>query len=246
MSIPCAVSAIRGGALPSRGSGVTVLVTNASSCRATSGAASASRQPLALRILTRPPPRARRTRAASSTGPFEAEPLERAVDLDDAAVAGAVAARHRRLPRELRRRAERGDRVEHRLRAAGEDVEAGLDQLGDEHRIDHDLGAGQERGRLGVLGAAEAEDDRRRAAELLGEVRQRRDADPAADEQRPLDVEPVAVPERPEHADLVAGPEPAERLRPRPDRVDEEGELAGRREAERERPRQQASREPRA
>ena len=93
-----------------------------------------------------------------------------------------------------------------------------------------------------MIGAAEAEDDGRRAAELLGEVRQRRDADPAADEQRPLDVEPIAVPQRAEHADLVARPEPAERLRPRADRVDEEGELAGRREAERERARQQAPR----
>src|SRR6266498_4159543 len=40
---------MRTGALPSRGSGVTVLLTNASSERATSGAVSASRQPLALR-----------------------------------------------------------------------------------------------------------------------------------------------------------------------------------------------------
>ena len=31
-SIPASVSAIRSGALPSRGSGVTVFVTNASSC----------------------------------------------------------------------------------------------------------------------------------------------------------------------------------------------------------------------
>ncbi len=122
--------------------------------------------------------------------------------------------------------------MEHRLRAAGQDVEARLDQLGDEHGIDHDVGAGHQVGRRRVFGAAEAENDRRRATELLGEVRQRRDADPAADEQRPLDVEPVAVAERAEHADLVAGPKPAQRLSPRPDRVDEEGELAGRREAE--------------
>src|SRR6266542_6961691 len=40
---------MRTGALPSRGSGVTVLLTNASSERAISGAVSASRQPLALR-----------------------------------------------------------------------------------------------------------------------------------------------------------------------------------------------------
>src|SRR5439155_20809805 len=49
LSIPTSVSAMRTGAFPSRGSGVTVFVTNASSERATSGAISASRQPLALR-----------------------------------------------------------------------------------------------------------------------------------------------------------------------------------------------------
>ena len=38
LSIPTSVSAIRTGAFPSRGSGVTVFVTNASSARATSGA----------------------------------------------------------------------------------------------------------------------------------------------------------------------------------------------------------------
>ena len=39
---------MRSGSLPSRGRGVTVLVTNASRLRATSGAVSASRHPLAL------------------------------------------------------------------------------------------------------------------------------------------------------------------------------------------------------
>src|SRR5439155_17072028 len=48
-SMPTSVSAIRTGALPPRGSGVTVFVTKASSCRATSGAVSASRQPEAFR-----------------------------------------------------------------------------------------------------------------------------------------------------------------------------------------------------
>ena len=48
-SIPTSVSAIRTGALPPRGSGVTVFVTKASSERATSGAVSASRQPEAFR-----------------------------------------------------------------------------------------------------------------------------------------------------------------------------------------------------
>src|SRR5204862_2646735 len=52
-SIPTSVSAIRTGALPPRGSGVTVFVTNASSERATSGAVSASRQPEAFRSTGR-------------------------------------------------------------------------------------------------------------------------------------------------------------------------------------------------
>ena len=53
---PLLVSAMRGGGLPSRGSGVTVFVTNASRLRATSGATRASRQPEALSSgITRPP-----------------------------------------------------------------------------------------------------------------------------------------------------------------------------------------------
>src|SRR5213596_182761 len=86
-SIPPSTSAILVGTLPSRGSGVTVFVTKASSSRATSGAVSASRQPLALSSL--------------KDRPFHAESLELAVDLDRAAVAGAVAAGHRCLPGEL-------------------------------------------------------------------------------------------------------------------------------------------------
>src|SRR5205823_4875376 len=82
--------------------------------------------------------------------------------------------------------------------------------------------------RLGILPAPEAEHDRRRAAQLLREVRQRRDSDPSADEERPGDIESVAVTERPEHRDPVAGLQLTDGLRPRPDRVDEEGELPGR------------------
>ncbi len=48
LSMPSSVSASRTGALPSRGNGVTVFVTKASSCRAVSGAVSPSRQPEAL------------------------------------------------------------------------------------------------------------------------------------------------------------------------------------------------------
>jgi hypothetical protein len=164
--------------------------------------------------------------------PLEAEALQGSVDLDDAAVAGAVAARHRRLPGELCRRTQRGDGLQHRLGPARKDIEAGLDQLGHEDGVDRDLRTREERGRLGVLSTAKAEDDWRRPAELLGEVRQRRDADSAADEEGLLDVQPVAVPERPEHVDLVARPQRAENLCPGADRVDEEAELPGRREAE--------------
>src|SRR5204862_6705653 len=87
-NIPTSVSAMRTGVLPSRGSGVTVLVTNASSPRATSGATRASRQPEAL--------------SSTEHRTLDAQTLEHAVDLDGAPVARAVAARHRRLPGDLR------------------------------------------------------------------------------------------------------------------------------------------------
>src|SRR5436853_6919611 len=88
LSIPTSVSAMRTGSLPSRGSGVTVFVTNASRLLATSGAVTASRQPLPLssRIEHRP---------------FDTQSLQLAVDANRAAPAGAVATSHPRLPREL-------------------------------------------------------------------------------------------------------------------------------------------------
>src|SRR5215212_7770950 len=225
--MPTSVSAIRTGALPSRPSGVTVFVTKASRLRATSGAVSASRQPLAL--------------SSRKDGPFYAEAPELAVDLDHAPVAGAVAARHRRLPRELRVRRQATDLFQHRLRAAGEDVAAGRHDLRHVARLEDDLSIGHERGRLGVPGAAEAEYGGR-APEPLREIGKRCDADPAADEQRPLHLEPEAVAERAENAEPVAGLERAERARSGADRVDQEGELAGRREADAHRPRQQPAR----
>src|SRR6476660_7386954 len=88
LSIPTSVSAMRTGGLPSRGSGVTVFVTNASRAHAVSGAVSASRQPEALSSMR-------------EHRPFDAQAFPVAVELDRAAVAGAVAARHRCLPREL-------------------------------------------------------------------------------------------------------------------------------------------------
>ena len=193
---------MRTGGFPSRGSGVTVFVTNASSARAVSGAVSASRQPL-------------RVQEEHSTGPSTQSRFRRAVELDDAAVAGAVAAGHRRLPRELRVGRERAHRLEHRLRARtpARRGPSGM-RLRDEHRVDHDLRVRDEHGRLGVMLAAEAEHGRR-TVERLGEVRQRRDPDAAAHEQRPRHVEPEAVPERAEDRDLVAGLERGERLRAR-------------------------------
>ena len=104
--------------------------------------------------------------------------------------------------------------------------------------LDDDLGVRDEHRRLGVPLGAEAE-HRRGRAEALREVGQRRDPDPAADEERPLDVQAKAVPERPEDVDRLSRLERRERPRPRPDRIDEEGELRGRGEAEAHRPRQQ-------
>src|SRR5438034_3130263 len=126
LSIPTSVSAMRTGVLPSRGSGVTVLVTNASSPRATSGATRASRQPEAL--------------SSTEDRSFNTESLQHAVDLHCAPVARAVAARHRRLPGDLCVRRNRTNGLEHRLRPACEDVEAGRNQLGYERRLDADLG----------------------------------------------------------------------------------------------------------
>src|SRR6266542_5375656 len=114
--MPASVSAIRAGALPSRGSGVTVFVTKASKERATSGAASASRHPEALS-------------SRIQNGSFDTEAPQLAVDLDRAAVAGAEAAGHRGLPGELRPRGDPAHRLQHRLGAAGEHVAPTGDEL---------------------------------------------------------------------------------------------------------------------
>ena len=142
-SIQPPVSAIRGGGLPSRGSGVTVFVTKASRLRATSGAVSASRQPLALRSGTLAPCGqivAHCCRLTVRSGHVQGLTLFRtcksrlehramyaksdvvSCDSHNTAVASSVSARHRRLPRELRARDALADRLEHRLRPAGEDV----------------------------------------------------------------------------------------------------------------------------
>ena len=175
---------------PRAAPGVTVFVTKASSERATAGRG--ERVEAAARV-----------QEEHSTGPSTQRRVERAVELDDAAVAGAVAARHRRLPGELGVRGERAHRLEHRLGPAGEHVAAERQHVGDEHRVDHDLGVRDEHGRLGVARAPEAE-QRRRLLERLGQVRERRDPDAAADEERPRDVEPEAVSERAEDGDPLA------------------------------------------
>src|SRR5215210_7144800 len=226
-SMPTFVSTMRTGGLPPRGSGVTVFVTKASRERAVAGAVSASRQPEAL--------------SSTEHRPLDAEALPLAADLDGAAVAGAVAARHRRLPGELRARGEGPNGSEHRLRAAGEDVEARPEALRHVLGLQHDLGVRHERRGFRVMGAAEAE-QRVRPAERGGQERERRDADPAPDEQRALDVEAEAVAERPEHREAVPAAEAAEGERAGADRIDQERELTLRGEAEAHRTRQQPSR----
>src|SRR4029077_15494351 len=94
-------------------------------------------------------------------GPLHAQTLELAVDLDRAAVAGAVAARHWRLPGELGVRRGTLDRAEHRLRPARENVPGAFGQhVRDENGVEDDLGAGQERRRLGVKRGPKAEHGR--------------------------------------------------------------------------------------
>jgi hypothetical protein len=177
---------------------VIVFVTKASSERATSGAVRASRQPEAL--------------SSTEHWSFHTETLELAVDLDGTAVAGPVTAGHRRLPGKLCVVDPLAERREHRLGAAGEHVDRILrEQLGHVRRLDADLRVRDERGRLGVPVAAEAE-DRGRRSELGGQKRQWRDADAPADQQRPPDVEVEAVPERVENG-AVAGLERGERTR---------------------------------
>src|SRR5580765_4228234 len=120
--MPTSVSAMRTGVLPSRGSGVTVFVTNASSARATCGAAIASRHPEAL--------------SSTEHRPLDAQPLEAAVDLDGAAVARSEAASHRRFPCKLRAGCDGPHGFEHRLRPTRQDVQPGGDQLRDERGLD--------------------------------------------------------------------------------------------------------------
>src|SRR5215211_8395135 len=100
---------------------------------------------------------------------FDAEPLQLAIDLDGAAVAGAEPARHRRFPGELRVGRQALYRTQHWLRAACEDFVALsqlLQGLGDEDGVDDDLGVRNERCSFSVPLAPEPEQGRR-LAELL-------------------------------------------------------------------------------
>src|SRR5438132_2866013 len=84
----------------------------------------------------------RSAEAVAEHGPFHAEALPGTVDLDRAAVAGAVPARHRRLPRELRSRADPPHGLQHRLRPAREHVEPFQATLCYKDRVDDDLRLG--------------------------------------------------------------------------------------------------------
>src|SRR3954454_7161419 len=86
----------------------------------------------------------------------DAQPPEPPLDLDHASIAGAEAARHRRLPRELRLGLEPAHRLEHGLRTAREHVMAGRHRLRDVRRLEHDLRVRDERRGFGMPRAAEA------------------------------------------------------------------------------------------
>ncbi len=162
-------------------------------------------------------------------GPVDAEPAVVTVDLDDTAVAGAVPARHRSFPGELRTRNPCPEGFEHRFGTAGENVPGiGRNQLGDETRFNDDLGSRKETGGLGMALGAKAQNDGR-MTQRRREVRHRRDSDAACDEKRPVNVQIEAVSERAENVNRVAGRERAERARARAYRVDQKRELTGRR-----------------
>ncbi len=84
-------------------------------------------------------------------------------------------------------------------------------------------------------------EQRRRAAEALGEVRERRNADPAAYEERSGDAEVEAVAERACDVDRITRLERGDRGRPGADGLEEEPELVGQRQTEAERARKHAT-----
>ena len=186
-----------------------------------------------------PPP----ARASPQDGPGDAEPLQAAVDLDDAAVARAVAARHRRLPGELRAGHELANRLEHRLRAAGEHV-AGIvrQQLGDEGRLEHDLGVRHERRRLGVMRRCESRGSQADAPSTCERYGSGATPMPPPTSSGRSTSRSKPLPSGPSTCSSSPGPSAQSARVPGPDRVDQERELARRREAERHRARQHAAR----
>ena len=206
-SMPVSVSAIRTGALPSRGSGVTVFVTNASSSLATSGRGEGVQAARGVEdhaaAASRGHGRGLTPDVAGEDGALDAEAGEAAVDLDGAAVARSVAAGHRGLPRELGARRQPPDCFEHRLGPAGEDVEAGLEGVGHEGGLDHDLGV-REGERLPAAWSSV------RKPRIAGGAPRRSERYgkgarpiPPPDEERALDVEPNPFPSGPEDIDVL-------------------------------------------
>ena len=162
---------------------------------------------------------------------------------DDAAEAGAEAARHPRLQRELGRHVAAGaqlsDGLEHRGRTAGVDLDVvvGVEplghQLGDQAMVadaavvGRDLWGGEQHRSGGVGRVSEAKQRRRLAAELVLPDRQRRDPDATSDKQRRASLagrcEPCA--ERPDEHQVVAGLKLAQSLGAGTDVLDQEMKL---------------------
>ena len=229
LSIPTSVSAIRTGRFPSRGSGVTVFVTKASSARATSGASSASRQPEALRITR-----------ASRHGPSDAEALQLAVDLDGRSRSRRRSRRPSAPPTRAARRA--------RARATAWSIGSGP-----QARTSWPLGSARSvtsvgsttTSAFGTSAAASACQSLRKPSTAGGP--------PSCSERYGSGAMPMPpptssgrstssrkpLPSGPRTWSSSPGSSARERPRSRADRVDQERELAGRREAEAHRPRQQ-------
>src|SRR4051794_21046126 len=149
-TIPAGVSAMRTGGLPSRGCSVTVFVTKAPSPSVPAASASSVPDPFTSGLRSAMPQNSAR-RSGEDTrrlhdGPLDAEPLPRAVDADGAPVAGAEAARHGGLHRELTGDVVLGaqgrNRLEHPVGPAGVHRRLRREQprqrLRHEHRIEDD------------------------------------------------------------------------------------------------------------
>jgi hypothetical protein len=131
--------------------------------------------------------------------------------------------------------------LEHRLRTTGEDVARIVwEQLGDEARLDHDLGTRKELTGFGVVLAPKS-DNCAWVAERFRQIRHRRDSNASCNEEWTVDVEVEAVSERAEDVDRVTRLERAERSRAGSDRIDEKRELTRRRLAEAHRAREHPS-----